>query len=54
MIDSVEIMQIFRASQKRRNENAEGDRLRKQAMERFKRYFSIAGNKAEKTPEDTL
>jgi len=50
-IDSFKLLQIMRASQKRRNENARGERRRKSACEIFKKYFSFSGDGAGETPE---
>tara|TARA_R100000808_G_scaffold25075_2_gene61386 strand:+ start:6704 stop:6880 length:177 start_codon:yes stop_codon:yes gene_type:complete len=48
-----EIYQIIKATQKRRNENAEGDRKREDAKKKYVRYFSkiFAGSAGEKTSE---
>jgi len=44
-------VQAMKASQIRRNENAEGDRRRKYARELFKKYFSFSGNSVGETIE---
>tara|TARA_R100001594_G_scaffold94040_3_gene128252 strand:+ start:3160 stop:3357 length:198 start_codon:yes stop_codon:yes gene_type:complete len=48
-----EIYRIIKASQKRRNENAEGDRKRQEAKNKYVKYFSriFAGSAGEKTSE---
>tara|TARA_R110000772_G_scaffold221620_1_gene332031 strand:- start:733 stop:930 length:198 start_codon:yes stop_codon:yes gene_type:complete len=51
LISNVKLVQAMKASQIRRNENAEGNRRRKYARDVFKKYFSFSGNSAGKTIE---
>jgi len=48
-----EIYRIIKASQKRRNENAEGKRKREDSKNKYVKYFSriFAGSAGEKTSE---
>ena len=48
-----EIYRIIKASQKRRNENAEGKRKREDSKNKYVKYFSriFAGSTGEKTSE---
>ena len=53
VINQGELFKILKASQIRRNENAEGERKREDARNRYVRYFSriFAGSAGEKTSE---
>mgnify|MGYP003647224216 CR=1 FL=1 len=51
LISNAKLLQAMKASQIRRNENAEGDRRRKYAKELFKKYFSFSGNSVGETIE---
>ena len=53
VINQGNLFKILKASQVRRNENAEGDRKREDAKEKYVRYFSMifAGSSGEKTSE---
>ena len=53
VINQGNLFKILKASQVRRNENAEGDRKREDARNRYVRYFSkiFAGSAGEKTSE---
>lgn len=53
VINQGNLYKIIKASQKRRNENAEGDRKREDARNKYIRYFSsiFAGSAGEKTSE---
>jgi len=53
VLSEQEIRQIFRASRKRRNENAEGDRKREEAKKKYLSYFKniFAGSASGKTSE---
>ena len=53
VINQGELFKILKASQLRRNENAEGERKREDARNRYVRYFSrvFAGSAGEKTSE---
>ena len=53
VINQGNLFKILKASQVRRNENAEGDRKREDAKEKYVRYFSkiFAGSSGEKTSE---
>ena len=53
VINQGNLFKILKASQIRRNENAEGDRKREDARNRYVRYFSkiFAGSAGEKTSE---
>ena len=53
VINQGELFKILKASQTRRNENAEGERKREDARNRYVRYFSriFAGSAGEKTSE---
>ena len=53
VINQGNLFKILKASQVRRNENAEGDRKREVAKEKYVRYFSkiFAGSSGEKTSE---
>ena len=55
VINQGELFKILKASQIRRNENAEGERKREDARNRYVRYFSkiFAGSAGEKTSEQT-
>ena len=50
-INHFKLLQAMKASQIRRNENAEGDRRRKYARELFRKYFSFSGNSVGETIE---
>ena len=51
LISNVKLVQAMKASQLRRNENAEGDRRRKYARDLFRKYFSFSGNSVGETIE---
>jgi hypothetical protein len=53
VINQGELFKVLKASQKRRNENAEGERKREEAKKRYVRYFNkiFAGSAGEKTSE---
>tara|TARA_Y100001951_G_C11145639_1_gene186173 strand:+ start:121 stop:294 length:174 start_codon:yes stop_codon:yes gene_type:complete len=53
VINQGNLFKILKASQVRRNENAEGDRKREVAKDKYVRYFSkiFAGSSGEKTSE---
>ena len=53
VINQGNLYEIIKASQKRRNENAEGDRKREDARNKYIRYFNniFAGSAGEKTSE---
>ena len=53
VIEQGNLFKILKASQVRRNENAEGDRKREVAKEKYVRYFSkiFAGSSGEITSE---
>jgi len=53
VINQGELFKILKASQERRNENAEGERKREDAKNMYVRYFSriFAGSASGKTSE---
>ena len=53
VINQGNLYKIIKASQKRRNDNAEGDRKREDARNKYIRYFSsiFAGSSGEETSE---
>lgn len=53
MLGQKEIYKIIKAQQKRRNDNAEGDRKREEAKNRYVRYFKniFVGSSDEKQSE---
>ena len=53
VINQGNLFKILKASQVRRNENAEGDRKREVAKDKYVKYFSkiFAGSSGEKTSE---
>tara|TARA_R110002096_G_scaffold148505_1_gene309423 strand:- start:176 stop:355 length:180 start_codon:yes stop_codon:yes gene_type:complete len=51
LMSNVKLVRAVKASQVRRNENAEGDRRRKYARDLFKKYFSFSGNSVGETIE---
>ena len=51
VINQGSLYKIIRASQIRRNENAEGDRKREVAKKRYVKYFSRIFASSEKTSE---
>ena len=53
VINQGELFKILKASQIRRNENAEGERKREDARNRYVKYFSRIFARSEKTSEQT-
>lgn len=51
LISNVKLVQAMKASQLRRNQNAEGERRREYARNIFKKYFSFSGNSVGETIE---